>query len=166
VGAKQHEVHKLAVSAKASPAKKAALKKLAAKGKLASPNYSEHRGRSKTAAGGIPPIPPPPHIMGALPGQGGPLGGPGGGFGGPPNPVQEGLQEIMGGWTGAGWWQPCSEVSIRRKQQRAWHAPQGTSDDGKAPAKSMQATSRPQRSEKTYTDDSARLRSARLAAHA
>jgi len=104
----KHEVHKLAVSAKASPAKKAALKKLSAKGKLASPNYSEHRGRSKTAPGGIPPIPPAPHIMGALPGQGGPLGGPGGG--GPPNPVQEGLQEIMGGWTGAGWWQPCSEV--------------------------------------------------------
>ena len=74
----QHEVHKLAVSAKASPAKKSALKKLAAKGKLASPQYSEHRGRSKAAPGGIPPIPPPPHIMGALPGQGGPLGGPDG----------------------------------------------------------------------------------------
>jgi methylmalonyl-CoA mutase N-terminal domain/subunit len=38
----QHEAHKLAVSAKASPAKKAALKKLAAKGdegKPASPRY-------------------------------------------------------------------------------------------------------------------------------
>jgi len=102
-----HEAHKLAVTAKQSPAKKAAIKKLTAKGKLASPKYSEHRGR-KVAAGGIPPMPSAPHILGALPGQGGALGGPGGG--GPPNPVQEGLQAIMGGWTGAGWWQPCSEV--------------------------------------------------------
>jgi len=103
-----HEAHKLAISAKQSPAKKSAIKKLTAKGKLGSPKYTEHRGRKVAAAGGgIPPIPTAPHILGALPGQGGPLGGPGGG---PPNPVQEGLQAIMGGWTGAGWWQPCSEV--------------------------------------------------------
>eukprot|EP00290_Baffinella_frigidus_P043260 CAMPEP_0180289770 /NCGR_PEP_ID=MMETSP0988-20121125/14958_1 /TAXON_ID=697907 /ORGANISM="non described non described, Strain CCMP2293" /LENGTH=217 /DNA_ID=CAMNT_0022264935 /DNA_START=61 /DNA_END=710 /DNA_ORIENTATION=- len=77
--------------------KKAALKRLAVK----SPGSSQHRGRG---AGGIPPMPSAPHIMGALPGQGGPDGAP------PPNPVAEGLQSIMGGWTGAGWWQPCSEV--------------------------------------------------------
>jgi hypothetical protein len=97
---------KPAVSSKSSPAKKAALKRLIGK----SPNYSSHRGRATAskAAAGIPPIPPPPHIMGALPGQGGPLAGPGGGDG--PNPVQMGLQEIIMGWTGAGWWSPCTEV--------------------------------------------------------
>jgi hypothetical protein len=63
----QHEAHKRAISAKVSPAKAAAMKKLAAK----SPNYSQHRGRKVPPNdGGIPPIPPPPHIMGALPGQG------------------------------------------------------------------------------------------------
>lgn len=150
-----HEAHKLAVATKMSPAKKSALKKLSAKGNLANPKYSEHRGRK--APPGIPPIPPPPHILGALPGQGVYLdynfsgegtvdmhtrrapeicthtinsrclnfcffvclsllclslfsaGGPMSAEP-PPNPVQEGLQEIMGGWTGAGWWQPCSEV--------------------------------------------------------
>eukprot|EP00285_Hemiselmis_virescens_P013353 CAMPEP_0173384882 /NCGR_PEP_ID=MMETSP1356-20130122/7483_1 /TAXON_ID=77927 ORGANISM="Hemiselmis virescens, Strain PCC157" /NCGR_SAMPLE_ID=MMETSP1356 /ASSEMBLY_ACC=CAM_ASM_000847 /LENGTH=228 /DNA_ID=CAMNT_0014340465 /DNA_START=175 /DNA_END=857 /DNA_ORIENTATION=- len=60
------------------------------------------RGR---AGGGIPPIPPPPHILGALPGQGGSMGAMP-----PPNPVQEGFAEIMSAWTGAGWWQPCGEV--------------------------------------------------------
>ena len=97
---------KPAVSSKSSPAKEAALKRLIGK----SPNYSSHRGRATAskAAAGIPPIPPPPHIMGALPGQGGPLAGPGGGDG--PNPVQMGLQEIIMGWTGAGWWSPCTEV--------------------------------------------------------
>jgi len=80
--------------------KKAALKRLAIK----SPDSSQHRGRGAPADGGIPPMPSAPHIMGALPGQGGPDAGP------PPNPVAEGLQAVMGGWTGAGWWQPCSEV--------------------------------------------------------
>jgi hypothetical protein len=29
---------------------------------------------------------------------------------GPPNPVEAGMNEVLGGWSGAGWWQPCSEV--------------------------------------------------------
>jgi len=67
----QHEAHKLAISAKQSPAKKSAIKKLTAKGKIGSPKYMEHRGRKVAAAGGgIPPIPTAPHILGALPGQG------------------------------------------------------------------------------------------------
>ncbi len=30
--------------------------------------------------------------------------------GGPPNAVEAGMNEVLGGWSGAGWWQPCSEV--------------------------------------------------------
>jgi hypothetical protein len=39
--------------------------------------YSEHRGRATSKSGiksGIPPIPPPPHLLGPLPGEGGPMG--------------------------------------------------------------------------------------------